>query len=148
VEDFTPFRVFISSLFQEKRELYVVYEVSDGQEAVRRALELNPNLILMDIGLPTMNGIEAARQIHEAIPESRIVFLTQETSPEVVEEARNLGASGYVHKSRAASDLFPAVTAVLRGDLFVSDGLHGFGVAESLIEEREERPPLPVQTFH
>jgi len=122
VEDFKPFRVFVSSLFQKKRESYVVYEVSDGLEAVRRALELNPDLILMDIGLPKLNGLEAARQIREIIPQSKIVFLSQETSAEVVEEARNLGASGYIHKSQAANHLFPAVTAVLRGERFVING--------------------------
>jgi DNA-binding NarL/FixJ family response regulator len=145
VEDFEPFRVFISSLFQQERELYVVYEASDGKEAVRRALELNPDLILMDIGLPTLNGIEAARQIREATPKSTIVFLTQETSPAIVEHALKLGASGYIHKSRAAKDLFRAVSAVLRGEQFVSDGVYGFGIAESPIGESQERPPLPVQ---
>jgi len=122
VEDFKPFRVLVSSLLREKRELYVVYEVSDGLEAVRRALDLNPDLILMDIGLPKLNGLEAARQIREIIPQSKIVFLTQETSAEVVEEARNLGASGYIHKSQAANELFPVVTAVLRGEQFESGG--------------------------
>ena len=120
VEDFKPFRVFVSSLFQEKPELYDVYEVSDGFAAVRRALELSPDLILMDIGLPKLNGLEAARQIREVVPQSKIVFLTQEISAEVVEEARNLGALAYIHKSQAANDLFPAVAAVLRGEQFVS----------------------------
>jgi CheY-like chemotaxis protein len=103
VEDFKPFQSFVSALFQENRGLYSVYEVSDGLEAVRCAVDLNPDLILMDIGLPTLNGIEAARQIHQLVPQSKIVFLTQETSS--AEEARNVGSSGYVRKARAASDL-------------------------------------------
>jgi len=143
VEDFKPFRSFILSLFQEQPELYVLYEVSDGQEAVRRALELNPDLILMDIGLPTLNGIEAVRQIRKAIPKSKIVFVTQETSAEVVAEARNVGALGYVPKSRAAQDLFRAVTLVLRGEPFVSTGLYGFDLEESPIAGSEEQSPLP-----
>jgi DNA-binding NarL/FixJ family response regulator len=141
VEDFKPFRSFVSSLFQEQQELYVLYEVSDGQEAVRRALELNPDLILMDIGLPGLNGIEAARQIRKVIPQSKIVFVTQETSAEVVEEARNVGALGYVHKSRAAKDLFQAVSAVLCGEPFVPSGL-----GESPIAGSEEQSPLPSQS--
>jgi DNA-binding NarL/FixJ family response regulator len=146
VEDFKPFRSFISSLFQEKQELYVLHEVSDGAEAVRCALELNPDLILMDIGLPTLNGIEAARRICQSIPQSRIVFLTQETSAEVFEEARKVGASGYVHKSRAATDLFRVVAAVLGGEPFVSGGLDGCGVTEGRIEAGAEQPLIPSET--
>jgi len=120
-----------------------VYEVSDGLEAIRRALELNPDLILMDIGLPGLNGIDAAREIREVIPQSKIVFLTQETSTEVVQEARDVGALGYVHKSRAAQDLFPALTAALQGKQFVSSGLAGFTAAEG---PTEERLPLPLRS--
>ena len=123
VEDFGPFRAFVSTLLREKPDFEVVSEASDGLEAVRRARELNPDLILMDIGLPGLNGIEAARRIRELSPRSRIVFLTQEGSSEVVEEALSLGALGYVHKPRAGNDLFPAVAAVLEGKQFVSDGL-------------------------
>jgi DNA-binding NarL/FixJ family response regulator len=140
VEDFKPFQSFVSALFQENRELYSVCEVSDGLEAVRRAVDLNPDLILMDIGLPTLNGIEAARQIHQLVPQSKIVFLTQETSTAVVEEARNVGASGYVRKARAASDLLPAVAAVLRGEQFVSSGLDGFKVCGELDGEAAPAP--------
>ena len=68
-----------------------MYEVSDRLEAVRHALKLNPDLILMEIGLPRLNGIKAARQIRGVILESRIVFLTQETPAEVVEEACDVG---------------------------------------------------------
>jgi DNA-binding NarL/FixJ family response regulator len=75
--------------------------VSNGLEAVRKAEELQPDLVLMDIGLPELNGIEAARQILKVAPYSRIVFVTQESSPEVVEETRRLGAYGYVLKSGA-----------------------------------------------
>jgi DNA-binding NarL/FixJ family response regulator len=123
VEDFGPFRAFVSTLLREKPDFEVVSEASDGLEAVRRARELNPDLILMDIGLPGLNGIEAARRIRELAPRSRIVFLTQEGSSEVVEEALSSGALGYVHKPRAGNDLFPAVAAVLEGKQFVSDGL-------------------------
>lgn len=123
VEDFGPFRAYVSTLLREKPGFQVVSEASDGLEAVRRARELNPDLILMDIGLPGLNGIEAARQIRELALRSRIVFLTQEGTTEVVEEALSSGALGYVHKPRAGSDLFPAVAAVLEGKQFVSNGL-------------------------
>jgi len=76
VEDFGPFRALVSSLLREKPDFEVVSEASDGLEAVRCAEELDPDLILMDIGLPGLNGIEAARRIRELAPRSRIVFLT------------------------------------------------------------------------
>lgn len=123
VEDFAPFLKFICSTLTKNPNLQIISEVSDGMEAVRQAEELRPELILLDIGLPTLNGIAAARQIRKLAPNSRIIFLTQESSPAVVQEAFNLGARGYVLKARAAFDLLPAVEAVLQGGQFVSGGL-------------------------
>jgi DNA-binding NarL/FixJ family response regulator len=122
VEDFLPFRQFICSALGEKPELQVVGEVSDGQEAVHKAEELRPDLILLDIGLPTLNGIEAARQIRKLAPESKIVFVSQESSADVIEEAMNLGAMGYVVKAQAGRELMAAVEAVRDGRKFVSNG--------------------------
>jgi DNA-binding NarL/FixJ family response regulator len=79
---------------------------------------LKPDLILLDIGLPTLNGIEAARQIRKLAPESKIIFLTQESSDDMVEEALSLGAWGYVLKCRAASDLSAVVEAAILGVRF------------------------------
>lgn len=95
-------------------------ELADGLEAVQKAEELKPDLILMDIGLPGLNGIEAGRQIRKLVPDAKIIFLTQESSEDVVQEALRLGARGYVVKTRAGSDLMPAVEAVLQGKQFVS----------------------------
>lgn len=130
VEDYAPFRVLVSSLLHEKSELRVIHEASDGLEAVRQARELNPDLILMDIGLPKLNGIEAARQIRECRPNSRIVFLSQESSREIVQEAFQLGAVGYIHKPKTRSDLFTALVAAIEGKRFVSSGLSGLEEAE------------------
>lgn len=99
--------------------------VSDGLEAVREAQRLQPGLILLDIGLPTLNGLEAARQIRTLSPASKIVFVTQESSADVVQEALNIGASGYVVKADAGRELIAAVTAVLRGEQFVGSRFAG-----------------------
>lgn len=105
--------------------LQIIAEVSDGLEAVQEAAELKPQLILLDIGLPTLNGMAAARQIREVAPESKIIFVSQESSLDVVQEALNLGACGYVVKTRAAIDLLAAVKVVLAGRQFVGGGLSG-----------------------
>jgi DNA-binding NarL/FixJ family response regulator len=119
VEDFAPFRQFIRSTLVERADLQVICEVADGLEAVQKAEELRPDLILLDIGLPTLNGIEAARQIRKLAPESKIIFLTQESSADVMQQAISLGAWGYVVKARAATDLLAAVGAVIPGEHFV-----------------------------
>jgi len=103
-----------------KPGLQVVGEASDGLEAVQKAVELRPDLILMDIGLPTLNGIEAARQIRKLAPESKIIFLSQESSAEFVQEAFRLGACGYIVKTRAESELLTALETVISGKKFVS----------------------------
>jgi DNA-binding NarL/FixJ family response regulator len=125
VEDNEPFQRFICSMLETIPELQVVGKVSDGLDAVQRAEELQPDLILLDIGLPTLSGLEAARRIHKLSPHSRIIFLTQESSADVVEEALNLGAKGYVVKVNAGSELLAAVEAVHQGGEFVSSGLSG-----------------------
>jgi DNA-binding NarL/FixJ family response regulator len=120
VEDYEPFRRFVRSTLAERPALQIVGEVADGLEAVLKAEELKPDLILLDIGLPSLNGMEAARRIAKLTPESKIVFLSQESSPEVIQAALNLGAWGYVVKVRAGSDLLAAVDAVLQGKQFFS----------------------------
>ena len=125
VEDFEPFRRFVCSTLGNRPELQVVCEVSDGLEAVQKAEELQPDLILLDIGLPTLNGIEAARRIRKLSPESTILFVSQECSVDLVQEALRTGARGYVVKTDARSELLEAVNTVLRGDQFVSRRLSG-----------------------
>ncbi|MGC1646740.1 MAG: response regulator [Candidatus Sulfotelmatobacter sp.] len=123
VEDYEPFRRFICSTLGKRPELRIVGEESDGLEAVHKAEELQPDLILMDVGLPTLNGIEAARRIRKLSPESKILFVSQESSADVVQAAFRLGALGYVVKTNAAIELLAAVEAVRQGRQFVSAGL-------------------------
>jgi len=123
VDDFVPFRRFVSSLL-EQRGAFHVTEVSDGLEAVHRTEELHPDLILLDIGMPGLDGIEVARRVRGLVPAAKILFCSQESSPEVVREALTLGL-GYIHKSHTHRDLFPAIEAVLSGRRFVSRNLDG-----------------------
>lgn len=100
--------------------MVVLCELSDGLAAVQKAEELKPDIILLDIGLPGLNGIEAGRRIRKLVPNAKIIYLTQESSEDVVQEALSLGAQGYVVKTRAGSDLLAAVEAVLAGNQYIS----------------------------
>ena len=120
MEDFPAFRRFITSALGGRRDLLIIGVASDGPEGVQKAVELKPDLILMDIGLPTMNGIEAARQIRQLVPAAKIVFLSQESSADVIQLALSTGALGYVVKSKAGSQLIRALDAVNLGKQFVS----------------------------
>ena len=121
VDDHVLFRHFVVELLGKRPELQVVGETADGLEALQRAVELRPDLILLDIGLPSLNGIEVAQKMRSLVPESKIIFLTQESSADVVQEALSLGARGYVAKIKAQVDLFAAVEAALLGMTFVSN---------------------------
>jgi len=130
VEDFEPWRRLISSMLEKEPHLNIICEVSDGLEAVRKAKELKPELILLDIGLPKLNGMDAARQIRCVTPKSKILFLSQESSAVVVREALRFGA-GFVAKADAGRELVSAVKAVIQGELFLSSALmdHTFEAA-------------------
>ena len=126
VDDYAPFQRFVCSTLEQRPELQIVGKASDGLEAVQKAAELQPELILLDIGLPTLNGIEVARQILKLAPHSKILFLSQESSPDVVQKVFDLGALGYVVKAHARNELLAAVNAVGKGRHFVSRGLSGY----------------------
>ena len=125
VDDNEPFRRFVASALRDQPNLHVIGEVGDGFEAVRQAEALQPDLILLDIGLPGLNGIGAARRMGELAPNARIIFLTQESSTDMVREALSLGAWGYLIKVQAGKELLVAVEMVMQGKRFVSSGLDG-----------------------
>jgi DNA-binding NarL/FixJ family response regulator len=125
VEDSEPLRNFICSVLGKRPELQIVGEVTDGIQAVQKAEELKPDLILLDTGLPTLNGIEVARRIRALSPESKILFVSQELSAAVVQAALAEGANGYIAKTDARRELLTAVEAVLRGEQFVGSRFSG-----------------------
>jgi len=141
VDDYEPFRRYVRSLLMKRAEWVVLSEVSDGLEAVQKAEELQPDLILLDIGLPTLSGIEAARRIRKLSPGSRILFVSQELSADVVREALATGAAGYVVKMDARSELPIAVDAVLRGGQFVGRRLGDQGHRSDSVFPPLERNP-------
>jgi len=125
VDDYEPWHAFVSTALKTQPQLEIVARACDGLEAVQRAEQLKPDLILLDIGLPMLNGIEAARRIREVSPTSKILFVSENRSPDIAEAALSNGAGGYVLKSDAANELLPAVKAVLEGKRFISASLAG-----------------------
>jgi len=120
VDDFEPFWKTVRSLILGRAELVIISEASDGFVAIKKAEELRPDLILMDIGLPSLNGIESARRILRNNSQMKILFLTEESSSDFVGEAFHLGARAYVVKRDARTDLLLGIDAVVRGETFVS----------------------------
>ena len=123
VDDFEPFRRLVCSTLKQRPDLQIIGEASDGSEAVRKAEEMQPDLIVLDLGLPALNGLETARRIRKLSPECKILFVTQESSTDVMQEALGLGALGYVVKAYAGRDLLAAVDAVCQGRQFVGRSL-------------------------
>ena len=118
VDDYEPFRQFLRSNLQQRPELQIIGEASDGLEAVQKAEELRPDLVLLDIGLPRLNGIEVAHRISRLVPAAKILFLSQENDPDILAKALSNGAKGYVRKQNAVTELLPAIKAVLGGGRF------------------------------
>ena len=133
-EDFEPYRTFVASLLSKNPALQVIGEASDGLEAVEKVQNLRPDVILMDIGLPKLNGLDAARRVLDLNPSAKIVFLTQETDVDVVREAFRVGGWGYVSKQQVNSELLVALISVLEGRRFISTGLpnNGFDLNKGL----------------
>jgi len=148
VEDHEGFRSYVRSALLQRKELELVGVAGDGLEAVEKCRELQPDIVLMDIGLPRLNGLDAARRILAEFPQCRIVFLTQEHAPEILEEALKLGASGYVLKTRAARDLFPAMQTARHGPPFVSsDGVSRTVAQPAATSSRGNTVTQPAPAF-
>jgi DNA-binding NarL/FixJ family response regulator len=138
-DDFADWRRQVRLLLQARPEWQVIAEASDGSEAVQKVEELKPDLILLDIGLPKLNGIEAAWRIRQLSPSSKIVFLSQNNDRDFVRTALGTGVLGYVHKTDAAGELLPAVDAVFRGKQFVSSILKGYEFTATSVEKAAHR---------
>ncbi|HEY2116020.1 MAG TPA: response regulator transcription factor [Candidatus Angelobacter sp.] len=120
VDDYAPWVHFVSLALAIKPEVQIVGVASDGLTAVQKVAELKPDVVILDIGLPDINGIQVAKQILALAPKIRILFLTENTAPDIVRAALLTGAQGFVVKSFAAKDLVPALEAILLDCHFVS----------------------------
>ncbi|MGH9387396.1 MAG: response regulator [Vicinamibacterales bacterium] len=129
-DDHTLLRQGLRKILEEKPEWQVIAEASDGREAVRQATALKPDVAILDIGMPLLNGIEAARQIVRRIPECKVLILSMHSDEAYVTRALQAGAKGYLLKDSADKDLIAGVVAVAAGKTFFSHV-----VAQSMIED-------------
>jgi len=140
VDDFEPWRRFVSTTLQSHPELEIIGEAADGLMAVQKAEELQPDLILLDIGLPALNGIESARRIQHLSPKSKILFISEHRSLDMAKAAVSAGGHGYVVKSDAGSELLPAIRAVLQGKRFASTSLGNDVFIDTIDADAVRRP--------
>jgi DNA-binding NarL/FixJ family response regulator len=125
VDDFAPWRGFVIEHLQQQPHVRVLGHAADGLEGVQKAEELQPDLILLDISLPKLNGIEMARKVRNLVPKAKILFLSSNADPDVVRAAFCAGGAGYVLKVDAGAALLAGMEAVLLGRQFVSSSLIG-----------------------
>jgi DNA-binding NarL/FixJ family response regulator len=153
-DDYEPWCRFVLSTLQTEAKLQVIFQASDGIQAVQKAEELQPDLILLDVGLPKLSGIEAARAIRELVPKIKILFTSVHRHSDIVEAALRTGAEGYIVKTDAAEELLPAIEAILQGKRFVSPSLgikNGVPGTDSGVPGDDSRSrieaPLPPQNI-
>src|SRR5579863_121538 len=137
-DDHPMFRQGLKTLL-EREGFDIVAEASDGHEAVRLARQLNPRVAVLDIGMPLLNGIDAARDIHKHAPETEVVLLTMYEEEAYVLEALRAGVRGYVLKAQAAEDLLVAIREVLRGAVYLSPG-----ISQAVVDAYMGKSELPI----
>lgn len=135
-DDHTVVREGLRLLLEKEADIQVVGEASNGQQSVRETIRLKPDVVVQDLSMPLLNGLEAARQIAKAAPSVRVLILSAYTDDAYVEEAMKAGAAGYLMKETASNDLLRAVREVANGNAFFSPS-----VARRMLKQWQEKFP-------
>lgn len=125
VDDSVRWQIYILKSFRTESDLKIVAQVGDGLQAVQKAAELCPDIIVMDLSLPSINGLEATRRIRGVSAHSKVLFFSEHSSKDLIAAAFEAGAHGYVLKSDAAFDLVTGVRAILKNEEYLSRSLRG-----------------------
>jgi two-component system response regulator NreC len=143
-DDHVLVRQSLKSLL-EREGFQVVGEASDGQEAIRRVQSLHPDIAVMDISMPILNGIDAARELSRSFPKTKSILLTQHDEDQYISEALEAGVKGYVLKSQVASDLVQAIKQVSRGQAYLSPGVSRAVMDAFRSKSKKSRDPLTAR---
>jgi len=122
-DDHTIVRQGLAKLLEAEPNIKVVGEAQDGREAVNKAQNLSPDIVIMDIAMPLLNGIEATRQIKKILPQTKIIILSMHSHDRYISELINLGASGYLLKDSTGGEIVKAVSAAMKGDVYLSPSI-------------------------
>jgi DNA-binding NarL/FixJ family response regulator len=122
-DDHTIVRQGLAKLLEAEPNLEVIGEAKDGRAAVRRVQQLNPDIVIMDIAMPLLNGVEATRQIKKTCPQTKIIILSMHAHDRYISELIGLGASGYLLKDSTGEEIIKAVSAAVKGDVYLSPSI-------------------------
>src|SRR5690606_15106539 len=145
-EDHTIVREGLRSLLADRDDMEVVGEVADGISAVEQAFALRPDVIVMDLGMPRLNGVDATARIKAKLPDTKVLVLSMYQAEDYVRPAIRAGANGYLLKGSGLSDLIRAIGHVARGDAFFSPEVAGVLLAESRPEPEKAKSPADALT--
>lgn len=137
-DDHTVIRQGLSRILDDDPELKVIGEAENGRDAVKKTEELNPDVILMDITMPLLNGIEATRQIRKLCPETKIIILSMHSHDYYISELFNLGVSGYLLKKSSGEDIIQAVKSVVQGDIYLSPSISKKVVRDYVTQRQDQ----------
>jgi two-component system response regulator NreC len=143
-EDHTIVREGLRALLDVREDIVVVAEVADGRAAVESVAAHKPDVVVMDLGMPELNGVDATRQIRKDHPSVQVLILSMHAGEEYVRPAIRAGASGYLLKGSGLSDLVSAIQAVARGDAFFSPAIAKIVLHESRRTDRPAKDPSPA----
>jgi DNA-binding NarL/FixJ family response regulator len=145
-DDHALFRKGLANLLRAEPDFEVVGEAADGQEAIAKAISLRPDVVLMDVRMPRLSGLEAARQILSTLPQTKILMLSMSDDEEAVFEAVRNGAQGYLLKTASPDELFEALRGIVRGEAPISGSLAVKLLREFARVAHEPAAPAPPQT--
>ncbi len=141
-DDHGVIRAGLRALFQSEAEIELVGEAGDGEETLQRVVQVRPDIILLDITMPGLNGIEVTRQLRTLVPQSRILILTLHEGVSMLREAIGAGASGYIPKRAVDVELLNAIHCVARGEMYVHPSM-----TQALLKDMSPQPSPPAGEF-
>ena len=139
VDDHAIVRDGIKAILAADREIHVIAEADNGRDGVRCALALEPDVVMMDISMPDLNGVESTRLIHDKCPATRIIVLSMQATSEYVFRAFQAGASGYLVKNSAGEEIGAAIRSVCAGHRYLSRALAALDL-DALLEAKQQSP--------